>query len=310
LAEKQKRLTIAFDCGTSRLFEEQSYRYVFRTNAHQAIDSLAGARYLLDVYPDVSTIAGINQNYSWGQDSWAHFRDTMQKLKPGIQILDEQFPKLGAGDYKAEIASLVQSRPQVIHSSFWGGDLQALVEQGIRGDLFDASTLLFSVGESGLPELKGQIPTGTIVGAHGPHGALAPASPLNDWLVQLYQQRFDQPPTYPVYHMAQAILGVKYAYEEAAAEQKQWPTQEQVIDAFEYSEFPTPSGTILMAIGNGHQAIEPAAYGTVDKYDPATEKVTITNIKIYPADCVNPPDGTTTEQWIKAGFPGSSCLLP
>ena len=124
LAEQHERLTIAFDCGTSRLFEEQSYRYVFRTNAHQAIDSLAGARYLLDVYPDVSTIAGINQNYSWGQDSWAHFRDTMQVLKPGIQVVEEQFPKVNAADYKAEIASLVTSRPQVIHSSFWGGDLQ------------------------------------------------------------------------------------------------------------------------------------------------------------------------------------------
>ena len=99
-------------------------------------------------------------------------------------------------------------------------------------------------------------------------------------------------------------------YERAAAEQKYWPTQEQVIEAFEYSEYPTPSGTILMAIGKGHQAIEPAAYGIVDKYNPLTKEVTITNVKTYPAECVNPPDGTTTEQWIKEGFPGSSCLLP
>ena len=307
VAEENQKLTVIFDCGTSRLFEERNYRYVFRTNAHQAIDSLAGARYLLHARPDLQTIAGINQNYSWGQDSWAHFRDTLQILRPEVQIVDEQFPKLAAGDYRAEIASLISHKPEAVHTSFWGADLETFVSQALSGKLNDTSLLLLSVGEYVLPDLKEHIPAGTIIGAHGTHGILAPPGPLNDWLVRAYQERYQARPTYPVYHMAQAILGVKFAYEQAALQRNQWPNTEQVIDAFEYLEFPTPSGVIQLAIGKGHQAVEPAAYGAAGSYNPTTQEVNILDVMLYTAVCINPPEGVTTEQWIKEGFPGSNC---
>lgn len=308
VAEELKKLTVVFDCGTSRLFEERGYRYVFRTNAHQAIDSLGGARYLLRVRPDLESIAGINQNYSWGQDSWAHFRDTLLKLKPDVQVVGEQFPKLGAGDYAAEIAALGRARPQAIHTSFWGADLDQLIAQAAPRGLFREARLLMSVGESALPGLARQVPQGAIVGGHGPHGVMAPPGPLDDWLVKLYRDRYKVRPTYPVYHMAQALLGVKLAFEKAVEQQSNtWPTVEQVIQAFEYMEYPTPSGSIQMAIGRGHQAIEPAVYGTAGDFDSNAREVQLTDVVIYPAGCVNPPDGTTTEQWIRNGFPGADC---
>ncbi len=307
VAEEMQKLTIAFDCGTSRLFEERDYRYVFRTNAHQAIDSLGGARYLLHQMPDLQTIAGINQNYSWGQDSWAHFRETIHRLRPEVQVVGAQFPKLYAGDYDAEIAALRAANPQVVHTSFWGGDLEVFVRQASSARLFDFSTVLMSVGESGLPMLAERIPAGTIIGAHGPHGVMAPDSELNTWLVGLYSERYGTLPTYPVYHMAQALLGIKMAYENAAAAQGHWPALEDVITAFEYLEYPTPSGVISLSIGSGHQAVEPAVYGTVGAYDPDTGRVQIEDIVIYPAACVTPPQGVTTEQWIREGFPGAEC---
>jgi branched-chain amino acid transport system substrate-binding protein len=307
VAEELKTLTVVFDCGTSRLFEERDYKYVFRTNAHQAIDSLAGARYALKVKPDVQTIAGINQNYSWGQDSWAHFRDTLAVLKPEVKVVNEQFPKLNAGDYSAEISALAQAQPNLIHSSFWGADLDGLMIQAAPRGIFDKSTMLLSVGEYALPGLGDKIPKGTIIGGHGPHGVMAPSSELNDWLVKLYTDKYGTRPTYPVYHMAQSILGAKLAYEKAIEKQGKWPTIEQVIEAFEYMEYPVPGGTIKMAIGKGHQAIEPAAFAVAGSYDSATKEVKLENLVTYPAECVNPPDGMTTEEWIKEGFPGAKC---
>src|SRR5262245_56292126 len=47
VAEELKALTVLFDCGTTRVFEEGKYKYVFRTAAHTAIDGIAAARYLL-----------------------------------------------------------------------------------------------------------------------------------------------------------------------------------------------------------------------------------------------------------------------
>ena len=68
VAEELKVLTVLFDCGTTRVFEEAKYKYVFRTAAHTGIDGIGAARYLLTVKPDVKTIAGLNQDYAWGRD--------------------------------------------------------------------------------------------------------------------------------------------------------------------------------------------------------------------------------------------------
>ncbi|HET9037781.1 MAG TPA: ABC transporter substrate-binding protein, partial [Myxococcaceae bacterium] len=102
LADELKKLTIFFDCGTPRIFEDASYKYLFRTGAHAAMDNVAAARYLLARKSNVKTVAGINQNYAWGQDSWNDFKASMQTLTPDVKIVTEQFPKLGAGQYGAE----------------------------------------------------------------------------------------------------------------------------------------------------------------------------------------------------------------
>ena len=73
VAEEMKTLTVFHTCGTPRIFEEANYRYVFRTASHSAMDGIGAARYLLDRYPDLSSYAGINQNYAWGHDSWRDF---------------------------------------------------------------------------------------------------------------------------------------------------------------------------------------------------------------------------------------------
>ena len=83
VAEELKRLTVFFDCGTPRIFEDASYKYVFRTSSHAAMDNVAAALYVNEMLPATKKIAGINQNYAWGQDSWNDFEATMKVLKPG-----------------------------------------------------------------------------------------------------------------------------------------------------------------------------------------------------------------------------------
>ena len=70
VAEEMRVLTVLFDCGTNRIFEDRKHTYVFRTKAHQALDSVAAAKYILAMKPGLKTIAGINQDYAWGRDSW------------------------------------------------------------------------------------------------------------------------------------------------------------------------------------------------------------------------------------------------
>jgi branched-chain amino acid transport system substrate-binding protein len=299
VAEELKKLTILFDCGTPRIFEDGSPRYVFRTSAHAAMDNVAAALYVTEVMPNAKKIAGINQNYAWGQDSWNDFEAAMKVLKPDVQVTTSQMPKLLAGQYGAEISALMTGSPDVIHSSFWGGDLDAFVLQAVPRGALKKSTAVLTCGETATHKLAGQIPDGTIIGARGPHGVYAPDSELNKWFRTTYQDRYGLFPNYPAYHMAQAILGLKSAYEKAQGSGAAAPSQDQIIAAFENIAYQTPSGEIRLALGKGHQAVEPTVYGRAKTVG---GKLTFTDVKRYPAERVNPPEGMKSAEWIKGAL--------
>lgn len=306
VADELKKLTILADCGTPRVFEESRYDFVFRTGPHAVMDNVAAARYLLDRDPTIQSIAGINQNYAWGQDSWSDFSESMVALKPDIEIVTAQFPKIFAGQYNSEITALLVGKPHVIHASLWGADLEAFILQGVGRGLFNQSQVLLSAGEQIFPRIGRQLPDGVVVGARGPHGDFARPSPLNDWFRKAYIDRHETIPNYAAYKFVQAVLGVKAAYEKAAAAAGGFPSQDQVIAAFEYLEWEGPSGFVSMALGDGHQAIQDNAIG-LTRYDPELGRVTVTDVTYYAAECVNPPPDMTGIDWIKAGFPGAKC---
>jgi branched-chain amino acid transport system substrate-binding protein len=300
VAEELKKLTIIFDAGTPRVFEDGSYKYVFRTGAHATMDNVAAALYVTELKKNIKKIAGINQNYAWGQDSWNDFEASMKVLDPGVKVAVSQMPKLMAGQYGAEISTLLSSGAEVVHSSFWGGDLEAFVLQAAPRGLFKKSTVVLTAGESAMYRLAKQMPDGTVIGARGPHGVFAPDSELNRWFRKTFEDRYAVPPTYPAYKMAQAILGVKAAYEKAqAANDGKAPNQDQIIAALENLTFESPSGKVEMALGKGHQAIQGTAYGMVKH---VKGQLTIVDIKRYPAAKVNPPEGVKSADWIKSGF--------
>ncbi|MBI1398152.1 MAG: ABC transporter substrate-binding protein [Betaproteobacteria bacterium] len=320
IAEEVKRLTVLFDCGTPRIFEEGSYKYVFRTRPHATMDAVAAALYLRDTHPTARRIAGINQNYAYGQDSWNDFEASIKALNPDVDIVTSQMPKFGAGQYGSEISALFAARPDVIHSSLWGGDLEAFMLQAQPRNLFRKSTLVLVAGEPYLHRLPGKIPDGTIVGARGTNGVYAPDSPLKKWLVDIYKTRADGlAPNYPAYSVAEAFLGVKAAWEKAIGKKigsaipmgaaknvkeemdKAYapPTQDEVIAAFEHSTFESPSGKVQMSLGNGHQAVTGTAYGATHFVDGV---VKVEKIRYYKADEVTPPAGVKSLDWIRSGF--------
>jgi branched-chain amino acid transport system substrate-binding protein len=300
VAEELKKLTTFFDCGTPRIFEDNDYQYVYRTSSHATMDNVAAALYVKDVKPGVKSIAGINQNYAWGQDSWADFEASMRQLVPGLEVKTSQMPKLFAGQYNAEISALLGAAPDVLHSSFFDGDLEALLLQGQPRELMKKSLTVLTTGETAMHKLPAQIPDGTILGARGPFGPYAPDNAYNRWYTKGYEAKHNEKPNYASYQMVQAILGVKAAWEKAqAANGGKRPSNEQVGAALKGSTFEGPGGTVRMAIGKGHQAITETAYGQTKLVN---GKITMVNVKRYPAEQVNPPEGIKSADWIKAGF--------
>jgi len=305
VAEELKTFTIAYDCGTSRLFVENSdAKYMFRTGLDASVDNIGAVRYLAATRPDVTRLSGIQQNYSWGQDSWADFTAAAAKLLPESEIVEEQFPKIYQGQYGAEISALSVKRPEIVHSSFWGGDMEALVLQANARGLLEDATGLLTCGEASLATYKDQAPNGMIIGARGPFGAFAPENELNTWFKGVYNAAYDLDPVYPATKMAQAILGLKFAAENAGLADKEIPTADQLAAGLKGASFPSVSGTVEMARGNGHQAMQGISYG---EYHYEDGKASIVNSVSFSGECVTPPEGVSAADWIAQGFPGAQC---
>jgi len=300
VAEEMKKFTVLFDCSTNRVFEEATYKYVFRTTTMATQENVAAARYIAENFPNLKTFSGVNPNYAWGQDAWSDFTETLKVIKPQAAVATNVTPKLGAGQYNTEISALLGSGAEIMQNSLWGGDLEAfLLQSGPRG-LLEKIPNIIICGDTVLERLGDQIPDGTIIGARGPNGPFAPPTALNKWFQKSFRERYNSTPVYASYHMATAFLGAKAAYEKAMATNKgQEPAIDQVITAFEYLKFESVAGTVDMSLGKGHQAVQHVAYGTVKKVD---GKITMTNVKYYPPEQISPPDGMKSLDWIRSGF--------
>ncbi|MCZ6553719.1 MAG: ABC transporter substrate-binding protein [SAR324 cluster bacterium] len=307
VAEELKALTIFGDCGTPRIFEQGSYKYVFRTRSHAAMDNISAALYLKEMMPNIGRYGGINQNYAWGQDSWRDFSAAMSVLHPSAEVTTKQFPKIFAGQYSSEISALLLSRSDVVHSSLWGADLESFIFQATARGLNRRTQLVFTSAEPNMFRLGDKMPDGVLIGARGPYGVYAHDTPLNRWFRAEYIRRHDTPPVYASYVLGQAFLALKISVEKAAAANEgNWPTTEQIIAAMEYLEFEAFGSRVKLALGKGHQAITETAVGRY-KYDEAAGGATIVDIKYYPAECVNPPEGAETVEWIRGGMKGARC---
>lgn len=311
LADELKRPTLLWDCGTQRVFEEGKYGYAYRTQANATPEVLAALLYLLKAKPDFRSIAVVNQDYAWGRDSWDIFRTALQTLKPGTRVAAELFPRFGATDFSTEVTRLLALRPDVVLSTSWGGDLDALIRQSADRKLFERSTFVLPLAESSLERVGKALPPGHIIGARGDHWFLHP-SPRDPALLarftENYRKRFNTYPIYSTHHMAQAVFAMKAGYEKAmAAKGGGWPTDAELAAAFKGLEFPSLTGTIR--IREDGQGLENQLIGTTVQTDKYPFPV-MTDMMVLPAEMITAPVGQRSVDWLKTLKPDMLEKLP
>lgn len=305
IVEELKQFTIFATCGTPRIFEEAPRKYLFRTMGHATSDNVAAAMYVKEKYPNLKGYTGINQNYAWGQDSWRDFDLTLKQILPGAKASDKtQFPKIFAGQYGSEISAMSLDSAELVHTSFWGGDLEAFIFQGNARGLFKKKIGVFTVGGTAAYRLGKKLPNGLVLGARGPYGILVKDrdTALNKWFIETYKNIYGIYPSGPAYQYGQGILAAKIAYDKAGSD----ATDEQLAAALRGITFESFSTTVEMSLGGGHQAVTENGYG-ITKYDDANGENVVTDVKFYPASCVMPPEGVESVQWINGGMKGAKC---
>ncbi|MEH3147902.1 MAG: ABC transporter substrate-binding protein [Methylobacterium frigidaeris] len=311
LADELKRPTLLWDCGTQRIFEDKRYDFAFRTQANATPEILSALLYLLKVKPDFKTLAVINQDYAWGRDSWDIFRTGMNALKPGVKVSAELFPRFGATDFSTEITRVLALRPDVVLTTSWGGDLDALIRQASDRKLFERATFVMPLAESSLQRVGKALPAGHIVGARGDHWFLHPTPQDPARLKKFsdgYRSRFGSYPIYPCFHMAQAVSAMKAGIEKAvAAKGGGWPTDAELAAAFKGLEFPSPTSSVR--IREDGQGLENQIIGTTLHADAYPFPV-LTDMLVFPAETVTTPVGQKSADWLKTLTPDMVAKLP
>ena len=301
VAEELKVLTVIHVCGTKRLTEESQHKYVFRTANTQTADSVMAARYILSINPNVKTIAGANEDYAWGRDSFDDFKAAMQRLKPDVKVVAELWTKFQAGEYSAEISKLLAAQPDVVHSSFWAAGLITFVKQGAPRGLFKDRLVFFSTGEQTLQDMKRDMPDGVIVQPRSTPGYFLypdPAkNPMQKEYVEGMKARYGRYPDYPQYRTYNALAGFKAAYEKAIDQYggAKWPKTEDVVKVFETLTWEGPLGKITMRAD--HQAVHGGLIG-MTKFNSQYGFSTLEKVVELPADQIMPPVGMKSPDWI------------
>jgi branched-chain amino acid transport system substrate-binding protein len=130
---------------------DKLHPYVFRIAANTTMEG-RGAAEIVAKWP-VTKVATIAFDYAYGQDVTRAFVEHMKKIKPSVQIVDQQWPKLGEQDYNPFINAQMAKKPEAIVSSIWGGFFVTYAKQAKALGLFDAVKYNFiGLGEAATPE--------------------------------------------------------------------------------------------------------------------------------------------------------------
>src|SRR5205809_2512398 len=130
---------------------DKLHPYVFRVAANTTMEGRSAAE-IVAKWP-VTKIATIAFDYAYGQDVTKAFVEHIKKLKPGVEIVDQQWPKLGEQDYNPFINAQMAKKPDAVVSSIWGGFFVTFSKQAKALGFFEAVKYNFiGLGEAGSPE--------------------------------------------------------------------------------------------------------------------------------------------------------------
>lgn len=130
---------------------DKLHPYVFRVAATTTMEGRSAAE-IVARWP-VTRIATMSFDYAYGQDVTKAFVEHLTKVKPAVQIVDQEWPKLGEQDYNPFINAQMAKKPEAVFSSIWGGFFVTYSKQAKALGFFDAIKYNFiGVGEAATPE--------------------------------------------------------------------------------------------------------------------------------------------------------------
>ena len=268
---------------TGKLCNAWTYRLSVNVNQNMSaaaqIAAASGAKRWTTIGPD----------YAFGHQSWEYFGKYLKQRKPDVELMKEtSFPRFGAEDFVPFINSVMQSRPDGVLVSLWGGDLVNFVRQAKNLGFFDQKfQVLLTLGAATevLSALGEQMPQGVWAGTR--YWFAAHDNPVNNAFVKSYMARFKTPPSYN----AEGAYAALYLYK-AAMEKAGRTDGEAVAKALSGISIDAPNGRLAIR-AEDHQAVIGPTWGRLGAFDPDYKVRMLDSARTFKGEEVTPPASDT-----------------
>ncbi|MCA0250178.1 MAG: ABC transporter substrate-binding protein [Proteobacteria bacterium] len=299
VAEEEQALLVMWDGTTQDGVKEvmPKSRYVFRSTDNECeavMASLLAVKYFKGQF---KRIAGINPDYSYGRNNWEAFRQILKRYGVEVEVVAEQWPKVGTLDLTSNIAALKAAKPDLIFSSMLFADLPVFMKQGAAAGLFDGTKVVLPAAGWQINQLKKEfMPEGVIFGHNTLYFAYEQGSALQKSFVMDYMDRYKEAPHWEADRAYFALAAYKAGVEAAQKAGGKWPTQEKVSEAM--------LGVEVESLGGMGRFRKDRIAEQVFYQGPSTNKnqydfPTLASVDVLQASQLQKPPGADFWEWIK-----------
>ncbi|MBA2298785.1 MAG: ABC transporter substrate-binding protein [Actinobacteria bacterium] len=202
-------------------------------------------------------IATFAPDYVFGRTTVANFLAALKDLNVNFDLVDQQWPALGAPNIAPQLSSLISSKPELTFNVQFGGDLVNFTNQAAGYGFFKNTRIIAMYSYDPLQALAGRAPAGGIAYSRAPFWAIK--TPEMAAFVTRYRAKYKQWPS------EWAILAYTSVQSWSWAVQKTKSLNaDKVTRALAGATVPTIRGPVTLRACD-HQAVVPHYVGTIAK---------------------------------------------
>jgi len=262
IAKENKIVFVAPVPATDRLTAPDAlHPYVFRCAKNTTTEGRAAAE-LMAKWP-VKRIATIAPDYAYGQDTVKAFITHIKKLRPDVEIVDQQWPKLNEPEYTPFITAQMAKKPDAVMSVICCGNFDTFAKQAKPLGYFEAiKSNMLALGEAGSVETTRSLGNDYPIGIWGNtyDAFFFDAGPAHRAYLERVKKYLNDPQ--PSSWVIQGYIAMQFLTE--AVKKAKSTDSDKVSKALLGLTVDTPHGTMTMR-EKDHQCNRGQLYGKVVK---------------------------------------------
>jgi branched-chain amino acid transport system substrate-binding protein len=139
VAHKHKKIVMFSISNTEDLTTKDFQPYMFQVVPNTGIESRGLAQFF--AVRNYKRFSYLGPDYEYARNWWSNFKSSLTKLKPDVQILSEQWIKLGDTDFSQHIPRMIADKPEIVVTNLWGESLAKFMRQAKAAGLLDSANV-------------------------------------------------------------------------------------------------------------------------------------------------------------------------